>query len=494
MQANPIDQLLEELASFELDPHGFVHWAFPWGEKGTALDTDPGPETWQDETLARMTAQLRAGGDAGAVIQEAVAAGHGVGKSAFVGMLILWAIATKAHTRGVVTANTDTQLRTKTWAELGKWYSLFIAKDLFKLTATSIMAADEKAAKTWRIDQIPWSENNTEAFAGMHNKGRRILLIFDEASAIDDRIYEVAEGALTDERTQILWIAFGNPTRTSGRFHEIISGQRMGWTYRSVDSRTVRFSNKALIARWAEEYGEDHDFFRVRVRGVPPRTGVTNFISPEVVATARRRQLTAAEYNIHPVVISLDPARFGNDKSVITVRQGPKLHEQIKFMGLDTVELANRVTDIWRKYPTTCAVVVEVVGLAGSGHVDVLKRVPGLGALVLEATPAGAPTLGKESPYLNMRAELWGRLRDWLETAEVLDDPELAEQMTTIEYGYTPSMKIQLESKKDMKSRGLPSPDCADSLALSFLVDTLQRGRPGRVAKKLTAPRRKKVW
>src|SRR5262249_8939780 len=227
-------------------------------------------------------------------IQEATASGHGVGKSALVSWLTLWAISTFPHTRGVVTANTETQLKTKTWSELGKWYGMFIAKSLFELTATAIFykcgTAEEE--KTWRIDQVPWSERNTEAFAGLHNQGRRILVVFDEASAIPDVIWETTEGALTDANTEIVWCVFGNPTRSTGRFRECFPGGRhsAAWQTTQVDSRQISFTNKAQFAEWIEAYGEDSDFVRIRIKGVFPRTGEQEFISAAVVEQAANRQ------------------------------------------------------------------------------------------------------------------------------------------------------------------------------------------------------------
>lgn len=124
-------------------------------------------------------------------------------------------------------------------------------------------------AKTWRADAVTWSETNLEAFAGLHNVGRRILLIFDEASGIIDRVWEVAEGALTDEGTEIVWCAFGNPTQPSGRFFECFNRQRHRWNGQQIDSRTVEGTNKALFEQWVEAYGEESDFMRVRgARGV----------------------------------------------------------------------------------------------------------------------------------------------------------------------------------------------------------------------------------
>ncbi len=235
----------EELAAFlgELthDPVKFVYAAFPWGEGDLAGKK---PQEWQLSVLALIRDGLA---DISTAIRIAIASGHGIGKSACVSWLILWAISTHEDTRGVVTANTDTQLRAKTWAELAKWYRLFIAKDLFKLTATSIFSIEAGHEKTWRIDAIPWSKDNPEAFAGLHNQGKRILILFDEASAIIDEIWTVAEGATTDSDTEVVFAAFGNPTRNQGRFFECFNSQAKYWKHKQIDSRNVAISNKQQL-------------------------------------------------------------------------------------------------------------------------------------------------------------------------------------------------------------------------------------------------------
>src|SRR5216684_1439716 len=248
------DKLLEWLASCSADPLAFVLGAFPWSEEGTRLENEKGPEWWQTNLLVRIRDGLITTDQA---IQEATASGHGVGKTALVAWIILWGGSTLPDTRGVVTANTETQLKTKTWAELGKWYHMFIAKEHFELTATAFFHKDRE--RTWRIDMIPWSERNTEAFAGLHNKCRRIIVIFDEASSIPDIIWETTEGALTDKDTQIIWCVFGNPTRSTGRFKECFPGGRFAraWHTAQVDSRKVSFTNKEQINSWIEAYGED---------------------------------------------------------------------------------------------------------------------------------------------------------------------------------------------------------------------------------------------
>lgn len=468
LRREDIHGLVDDLTSFEFDPIGFVLWAFPWGEPGTPLEKEPGPEDWQLVHLNDIAQGLVAGGDEGAVVETDTPAGHGVGKSACVAWIILWAISTKAKTRGVVTANTEKQLRTKTWAELGKWYEMFIARELFDLQATSISAVQEQHAKTWRIDAVPWSKQTAEAFAGLHNKGLRQIMVFDEASAIDDAIWESADGFLTDKHTQILWLRYGNPTRTSGRFF----GNTMkikNNIVRRIDSRTTRLSNLSQIDAWIKEYGEDSDFVRVRVKGQAPRAGTTNFIAYELPEKARYRKLEVYEYSAFQLVLSVDPARFGDDKTVITLRQGRKVHWQRKMSGYDGIDVAGRVQEICREVPGIVAIVYDANG-NGADLDSALRRITGLPALV--PVMWGIPARDTKK-YFNLRAECWGMMRDWLKDADIPDDDELCNELTSLDYGYDLLFRIQLQSKKDIKRNGGKSPDCADSLAMSFLVDTL---------------------
>ena len=281
-----IKALTDFLGRGSKDPLEFVRLAFPWGEPNTQLEDKEGPDIWQIELLNDIKEGLKTPDQ---VIREAVASGHGIGKSAMVAWIILWAISTHEDTKGVVTANTDTQLKTKTWAELAKWYYLFIAKDLFTYSATSIYSNQEGHEKTWRIDAIPWNDSNPAAFAGLHNQGKRTLVIFDEASEISDIIWEVAEGAMTDADTEIIWCVFGNPTQSSGRFHACFHKNRSLWNRKQIDSRTVKISNKAELEGWRVQYGEDSDFFKVRVKGEFPSAREKQIISTAFVDEARRR-------------------------------------------------------------------------------------------------------------------------------------------------------------------------------------------------------------
>jgi len=480
------DLLVDYLTKYSDDPLGFVETAFTWGES-ELVDYD-GPDTWQRDVLTQIRDRLRAGliGTTEA-IQIAVASGHGPGKSALVAWIILWAISTFPDTRGVVTANTDTQLRTKTWPEVAKWHRLSLVANLFELTATSIYSRQAGREKTWRIDIIPWSENNTEAFAGLHNQGKRIILLFDEASAIPSIIWETAEGALTDKNTQIIWCVFGNPTRNTGRFREAFGRLKHRWWTKQVDSRTAKMTDKEQIAKWITDYGEDSDFVRVRVKGVFPRVGAMQFIANDVVEAAKTREAKASIYD--PLIMGVEVARFGDDKSVIRFRKGraARTHPPLKYRGLDTMQLAARVAEQYNAMRPD-AVFVDGGGVGG-GVVDRLRqlRVP-----VIEVQFGGAPdrmagqVVGEDDVvYANKSAEMWGSMREWLKTGAIDDDPDLETDLTGREYGFVLREgrdAIILEKKKDMKKRGLASPDDADGLCLTFAYPVQPNPNAGRAA------------
>lgn len=451
----------KRLHVFRHDPLGFVRWAFPWGVAGTPLHRATGPEPWQAEILAAIGQRSRfADGAERHPVLVAVASGHGVGKSALVAWLAIWAMATAADTRGVVTANTEVQLRTKTWAELAKWHRMSRVRRRFRLTAQALQAADQGQARGWRVDMVPWSLNQTEAFAGLHNQGRRVILVFDEASAIPDPVWEVSEGSLTDRDTEIIWAVFGNPTQTTGRFRECFGRRRHRWITRQVDSRSSRLTSQAQIARWIADYGEDSDFVRVRVKGEFPRTGSRQFISPALVDAARAR--VVAPDPEAPRVMGVDVARFGDDQSVILVRRGGLVEGEIeRFRGLDLMTLAEQVAGRIRAAEPD-AVFVDGAGVGG-GVVDRLRQ---LGFRVHDVN--GGETARKARDYANRRAEMWDRMRAWLKQAHLPDDPALLIDLVGPEYGFDSRGRIQLERKEEMKRRGLASPDAADALALTF--------------------------
>jgi len=189
---------------------------------------------------------------------------------------------------------------------------------------------------------------NTEAIAGLHNKGRRAFAIFDEASSIPDGIWETIEGALTDARTELFWCVFGNPTRNAGRFRECFAGGRFAhrWAPQQIDSRSVSMTNKAQLATWVHDYGEDSDFVRVRVKGEFPRAGTMQFIDSECVQQAVDRELFKDP--TAPLVMGVDIARQGSDQTVVRFRRGldARSFPAVKFRIPDLMVTAGRVMEL----------------------------------------------------------------------------------------------------------------------------------------------------
>jgi hypothetical protein len=277
-------------------------------------------------------------------------------------------------------------------------------------------------------------------------------------SGIHDTVWETMEGAQTTDST--IWMVFGNPTRNTGRFRECFGKFKHRWHTFKVDSRTARMTNKPQLQQWVDDYGEDSDFVRVRVRGEFPRAGSTQFIDVERVERAMSTRVAGNESA--PRLLGVDVARFGDDQSVILKRQGRKVLPLDKYRGLDTMQLAAFVAekiDTWHPDATF----VDGTGL-GAGVVDRLRS---RGYEVFDVL--GASKSDDQTKYFNKRAECWGRMKDWLgDECELPNDPDLRDSLIGLEYGYAPNMAIQLESKKDMKDRGLASPDEADALSFTF--------------------------
>lgn len=467
------DELIEALGALTHDPLAFVYFAYPWGEPGTPLEDMEGPDEWQIQILKDIGEQLKKGKDLQAAIQEAVASGHGIGKSALISWLIHFAISTHENTRGVVTANTEGQLRTKTWPELSKWHNMFIAKDLFTYTATAIFSSDKDYEKTWRIDAIPWSKNSPESFAGLHNQGNRILVLFDEASAIDDVIWEVTEGALTDANTEIIWCAFGNPTRNSGRFRECFRKYRKFWNTYQIDSRTVKISNKAKIEEWLEAYGEDSDFFKVRVRGVFPSASDLQFISTEIADKAQKQVYKPGQFEHLPVIIGVDPAWTGSDSLEIVMRQGYYMKSLASIpKNDDDWRMAQLIAQFEDEYKAD-AVFIDMG--YGTGIYSIGKQLGRKWRLIEFGGKSNDPV------YLNMRAYMWGQMKEWLREGGSIppNDQALYDDIVGPEAIIDKNGRIQLESKKDMKDRGLPSPNKGDALALTFAARVVKKSETG---------------
>lgn len=477
-------ELAEDLAGFYADPLGFVLYAFPWdSDRGlqlvklsepwaTRYGCEFGPDEWACEFLDALGRDVEArafnGSAAVEPLQYAVSSGHGIGKSAMAAWLTLWIMSTRPHSKGVVTANTGEQLSSKTWAGVAAWLSRAINRHWFAITTGkgAMKLVHKEHPESWRVDAQTSREENSESFAGLHAANSTPWYLFDEASAIPAKIWEVAEGGKTDGEP--MHFAFGNPTRNTGSFAGCFGKQRHRWNTRQIDSRTVKITNKGLIAQWVADYGEDSDFVRVRVRGVFPRASTLQFIPRDLVDGAMARDVQTERWIGRTAAVGVDVARFGDDQSVIFTRVGRdgKSIPPRRFRGLDTMQLAARIAEhvnhLRGQLGLQFVLFIDGGGVGG-GVVDRLRQ---LNIDCIEVQFGGKPADSRK--YANKRAEMWGAMKAWLEIGALPKDEALATDLTAVEYGFRPDDSILLESKESMKKRGLASPDDGDALACTF--------------------------
>lgn len=468
----PADLVLAEWArDCADDPVRFVLEGYPWGEPGPLRDHD-GPDVWQMAFLTRLGEEVRArrfdGVTPVAPIRFATSSGHGIGKSVMVAWLVDWIMSTRPHCQGTVTANTFTQLETKTWAAIQRWTKLCITGHWFSVVSNRMYHTAYR--ESWFCAPQSCREENSEAFAGQHAADSTSFYINDEDSAVPDKIHEVEEGGLTDgEPMQFL---FGNATRTSGSFHQACFGSlRNRYIVNVVDSRQSRFTNKAQIAEWIQDYGEDSDFVRVRVRGLPPAASDLQFIDSATVLAAQQRAAVALADD--PLVAGLDLARGGSDECVLRFRRGHDARSipPIRIPGeqaRDSMKLVTIAADVLTKtYDGRKVSMMFVDATGGSIGGPIADRLRQLGHRnVIDVQ------FGGESPdikYGNFRAYMWGRMRDGLTAGLAIDKtPALEMDLTGPGYFHDKRDRLLLESKESMKKRGIDSPDDGDALALTY--------------------------
>lgn len=476
--------------SIKDDPLAFVLLAFPWGEQGTPLEKHAGPRKWQRAILQSIRDHIQANN--GKIdfdtFRMAVASGRGIGKSALVSWLVIWMMSTRIGGSVIVSANSEAQLRSVTWAEITKWLAMTLNSHWFEIAATRIMPAKwlteiveremKKGTRYWSVEGRLWSEENPDAYAGLHNEDG-VMLIFDEASGIPDSIWSVSDGFFTENTPHRFHLAFSNPRRNTGYFYETFHSKRAFWQTRVIDARDVEGTDKNLYQRIIDEYGPDSYQASVEVYGNFPSEGDDQFIGSNLVDDAMKR--TPARDATAPIVIGVDPARFGADATVIAVRQGRDILELRRHRGADTMEVAGHVIDAIEEFKPALVCIDE--GGLGAGVVDRLKEQRYKIRGVNFGNKAKNQTM-----WGNKRAEMWGAMRDWLKTGHIPTDRFLKTDLISPRTKPDSKGTLFLESKKDMKARGLASPDAADAIAVTFAFPVASTDpRLGRVDKRRTS-------
>jgi hypothetical protein len=334
-----------------------------------------------------------------------------------------------------------------------KWLTELVERDL------------KKGTRYWGVEGRLWSAENPDAYAGVHNFDG-VMVIFDEASGIDDAIWAVTSGFFTENTPNRFWMAFSNPRRNTGYFYEAFNSKREFWTSKIVDARTVEGTDKKVYEQIIAEYGPDSSQAHVEVYGQFPSEGDDQFISIDLADAAMKRQ--PYKDDSAPIVIGVDPARFGADATVIAIRQGRDVLKLIRHRGDDTMTVVGHVIEAIEEYKPTLVNIDE--GGLGAGVVDRLKE---------QRYKIRGVNFGNKSKnpvmYGNKRAEIWGEMRDWLKSASVPNDRFLKSDLISPKMKPDSRGTIYLESKKDMKARGLASPDAADAIALTFAFPVAHR-------------------
>lgn len=407
------------------------------------------------------------------------------GKTAVLAWLTFYFLICFPDCRMLVTAPTAQQLNRIFRTEAAKWLSAMRPpfNGFFEIMSDKIFVKGKKDTQFCSL--VTGSPENKESFAGLH--ADKVVVLVDEASALPSEIFDTLLGTLS--KGECHFILVSNPVRASGSFYNLFQDDEASkrWdkiTFTSYGSPNV---DEDWIEEVKEYYGANSDFVKMRVYGEFPVLSDAQFISTEDINSAMDRTIDSRDYYNYPRVLGADPARFGDDSSVIVDRQGPKIHGIYKYNGLDTVQFAEQILMKLRTDNYHC-VFVDGIGI-GAGVVDQLKRFNVNVVEVIVNSKSSDP-----KSYSNMRAQIYGHLKTWLSTADLpKDDSELYEDLASINYFFNNKLQIVLESKKDMKKRIKRSPDRGDALSLTFANEVFNVGS-FRKASKIPVRKSKYYW
>lgn len=388
----------------------------------------------------------------------AIRSGHGVGKTACLAWAILWWMCTHYRCRVPCTAPTQHQLDDILWPEIAKWLRGSALAQFVEWTKTRLWVKgyDEE----WFA--VPQSCSKPENLQGFH--GDSVLFVVDEAAGVDESIWPVIMGALSTEGSKL--VMAGNPTRTAGTFFDAFHKDRALYYSHRFSSEESKLVSPEFITDVARRYGRDSNVYRVRVLGAFPTAEPDTLMPLDLVESAVERKVAGGD----KIEIGVDPARYGDDESVVAWRVGNRIMPVLGFHGINTVrltgEIVRLVRDIRDEYPDYGGISVKVDDTGvGGGVTDQLEDQAD--ALNIDVVPVNNGDAGDDE-YTDYGSRLWCEFKQALGEVSLPDDPDLIAQLSTRKYSVRPDGRIKIERKEDMKKRGLRSPDRADAVVLAL--------------------------
>ena len=391
-----------------------------------------------------------------------IRSGHGVGKTALCAALALHFLCFRDDVKVIVTAPSADQMKDGLIPEINKWKGrmpLWMSKSLYSTSE--------------RVERFPDNKNNfisfrtarkenPEALAGVH--ATFVLIIVDEASGVEEAIYETGQGALSTDGA--IAVLIGNPTNPSGFFYKTQTELSDLWWTRKVSCMDSPLVSEQYIMNQARTYGVDSREYRVRVLGEFPDSGADSIIPRAFVTAAIGRDIAEVRGER---VWAVDPGR-GGDPTGFIERTANSLDEVRELKYDDLMNTVGWIKNRWDKVPFSqrpTKIFVDTIGL-GAGVADRLLE---LELPVVHVNVSESSSMSDR--YINLRAELYYLVREWLESKEVTIRPgefinKLTEELVSVQQKFTSTGKAQIESKAEMKRRGVASPNLADAFAISF--------------------------
>ncbi len=437
------------------------------------------PDPWQQEVFRDVVESNRI----------TVKSGQGVGKTGTEAVVLLWFLSCFPMSRVVATAPTMRQLNDVLWSEVAKWQAKSpLLQQILRWTKTYIYMVGYD--KRWFA--VARTATRPENMQGFHEDN--MLFIVDEASGVADPIMEAILGTLSGPNNKLFMC--GNPTKTSGVFYDSHTADRGIYRCHTVSSADSPRTNKENIESLIRKYGKDSNVVRVRVYGEFPLQEDDVFIPLSMIEKSimsePEKKPTAT------IDIGCDVARFGDDKTVI----GYKINEVVtiykKTRGQDTMRTAADIALLGRqlvdRYQFTGKVPIKIDdGGVGGGVVDRLRQIKRSDPLQygwMEIMPIKFGMRIKHAYYYDSTTYMMAVVRALLRNTDedgkpkpveliLPNDNELVAQLSCRKYTMTDNTKIKIESKDDMKDRGLPSPDEADCVLLLCVPVSIKSRRKG---------------